>query len=281
MPGDNENAFPIQAAAIDRVAVRLPPFWAPDPEMWFSQIENQFALAGITSDETKFSYVAGNMDAKYATEVRDILTRPPPVGKYEKLKAELIRRLSASQEQKTRRLLEHEEMGDRKPSQFLRHLQGLAGTAVPDGIVRSLWFGRLPASMQAILTTQANADLEAVAELADAIAEANPRFQVAEASAGTGRLEALVEQLTVNMAAMQASITSWSTTLRQEIAAAATSRDPGDGQPRRSRSRSRNRSRQRSSSRSGECWYHSRFGSKATKCTIPCSYKPENDQGSR
>ena len=76
--------------------------------MWFAQVETQFALAGITTEDTKFNYVAGNLDSKYAIEIRDILTSPPENVKYTKLKSELIRRLSAAQDQKTRRLLEHE-----------------------------------------------------------------------------------------------------------------------------------------------------------------------------
>jgi hypothetical protein len=43
-----------QPAEIFRVAVRLPPFWAERPVVWFSQPEVQFSLAGISSERTKF-----------------------------------------------------------------------------------------------------------------------------------------------------------------------------------------------------------------------------------
>lgn len=39
---------------------------------------------------------------------------PPAEGAYETLKSELVKRLSLSQEHKTRRLLEREEIGDRR-----------------------------------------------------------------------------------------------------------------------------------------------------------------------
>jgi hypothetical protein len=39
---------------ISRVAVRLPPFWAERPAVWFSQAEEQFTLAGISTEQTKF-----------------------------------------------------------------------------------------------------------------------------------------------------------------------------------------------------------------------------------
>ncbi|CAG9835473.1 unnamed protein product [Diabrotica balteata] len=131
-------------------------------------MENQFALANITSDATKFNYIVVNLESAYISEVRDIIVSSLATDRYVKLKIELIKRLSASQ-QKIKRLLEHEELGDRRPSQFLLHLQSLAGRTVPDSIIRSLWLDRLPSSIQAILAIQSNADLDTVAELADTV----------------------------------------------------------------------------------------------------------------
>lgn len=259
---DQANANRQQA--IERVAVRIPPFWAADPETWFVQVENQFIISGIVSEDTRFSYVAANLDCKYAMEVRDVLSRPPETNKYTYLKNELIKRLSSSQEQKTKRLLEHEEIGDRKPSQFLRHLQNLAGSVVPDNIVRSLWVSRLPISMQAILATQANASLTSVADLADAVAETTARPQVHEAADGGLTTRALLEQLSA------------------QIAALTTNHRPSRSNGYRQRSRSRSKSRQQGAGKdSNLCWYHSIFGAKARKCNQPCAFSSENDQGNR
>lgn len=265
--------------SVDKIAVKIPPFWPSDPELWFAQIENQFILAGITSDETKFNYISGHLDAKYAMEVRDILTKPPATEKYLKLKTELIHRLSASQDQKTRQLLEHEEIGDRKPTQFLRHLRALAGTVVPDSVLKPLWLTRLPASTQAILATQQNSDLDALAVLADAVLAANPRPQVAETAVSTSTLEAMMEKLTILVTSKIGEVAN---TLRQEMAEIKVTQRHHSC---RDRSRSRSQPRTRSSSRhqDGVCWYHSRFGDQASKCTKPCNYKSEsgNELGSR
>ncbi|KYN36157.1 hypothetical protein ALC56_09493 [Trachymyrmex septentrionalis] len=168
------------AASIDRVATKIPPFWARNPELWFRQVESQFALSGITNDDTKFHYVTGNLDARYAEDVRDILVDPPETGKYQLLKTELIRRLGTSQEKKTRQLFEQEEMGDRKPSQFLRHLRGLAGTAVLDELLKTIWLGRIPASMRTtgglVLTRRdANRRATSVRETIRAVANGGKR----------------------------------------------------------------------------------------------------------
>ncbi|XP_078043788.1 uncharacterized protein LOC144473621 [Augochlora pura] len=151
-----------------------------------SRVERSFEASGITTEATKFGYVLGTLNPVYAAEVRDVIMNPPNTGQYQRLKTELIRRLISSQEQKTRRLLESEEMGDRKPSQFLRHLRGLAGNNVSDSILRTLWMSRLPSGMQVILATQKDTEMDKVVDLADAIAETmGPRIQVAEASAFT------------------------------------------------------------------------------------------------
>jgi hypothetical protein len=120
-------------AAIYRVAVRLPQFWPERPTLWFAQAEAQFELAGITSERTKYSHVISHLDHRYAAEVEDIITSPPERDQYTTLKTELVTRLSVSRDQRVRQLLMHEEMGDRKPSQFLWHLKSLA----PDDFLRS------------------------------------------------------------------------------------------------------------------------------------------------
>ncbi|KAJ8982168.1 hypothetical protein NQ317_013953 [Molorchus minor] len=75
-------------------------------------------------------------------------------------------------------------MGDRRPSQFLRHLRGLVGTAVTDTILRSLWMSRLPNHAQAILAMDDDVGLDKVALKADKIVETmrQQQPQAAEAS---------------------------------------------------------------------------------------------------
>lgn len=293
MPDTNDSHLLLESF-VDRVAVRIPEFCPSDPEMWFSMVERSFDAAGITTEKTKFGYVLGALHPRYATEVRDIIMNPPDTEPYQRLKTEYIRRLSSSQEQKTRRLLEHEEIGDRKPSQFLRHLRELAGTSMDDNILRTLWVGRLPTSMQIILATQKDVELEKVAELADTIAESlSPRAQVNEAAAHSApstsaawdsNLESL---LNLKMAQLAVTLRQEISAIRQEFVSE--ERPSRQGWPRRPRSgtRRRGRSLSRSMERSaeayqGECWYHRRFGHDARRCLQPCSWTSQgNDLGNR
>lgn len=257
--------------SVDRVAVRLPQFWPDDPEVWFAQVEAQFEVAGIKTDATKYFQIIRELDHKTAREVRDILTNPPRTGKYEKLKTELINRLSISHENRKRQLLTHEELGDRTPSQFLRHLRALALGGVSDDFLRTMWSSRLPTQVQAIIASQKSASLEDIAILADQIMEVAPGpSQVASASAST--FEDMFRRL-------EQSITSRiQNELSQQIAQLNLN---GNGRRSRfhdrSRSRSRSKSRGRSQSRKpGMCWYHSIFSDNARKCTPPCNFKAEN-----
>jgi hypothetical protein len=67
-----------------------------------------------------------------------------------------------------------EEMGDRKPSQFLRHHSSLAPD-MQDDFLHSIWSGRLPPNVQAILAGQPEGDMEDMASCADRITEAAPQ----------------------------------------------------------------------------------------------------------
>jgi hypothetical protein len=74
---------------INRVGIRVPPFWHEKPAVWFAQLEGQFALSNFTQDATKFYYVISQLENKYAAEVEDVITNPPPTGHYDRIKAEL------------------------------------------------------------------------------------------------------------------------------------------------------------------------------------------------
>jgi hypothetical protein len=88
-------------------------------------------------------------------EVEDVITNLPPTSRYDRIKAELIRRLSLSKEKHIRQSLMHEEMGDQRLIQFLHHLWTLAGPSVPADFLCTLWTNRLPPNIQAITATQA------------------------------------------------------------------------------------------------------------------------------
>ncbi|KAH7949055.1 hypothetical protein HPB49_004539 [Dermacentor silvarum] len=82
------------APAIFAVDVKLPPFLTADSELWFLQVESQFAARRITTDRTKYHHVVGSLEPTTASEVRDLLVAPPEVNAYTTLKQLLIIRLT-------------------------------------------------------------------------------------------------------------------------------------------------------------------------------------------
>ncbi|CAD7081859.1 unnamed protein product [Hermetia illucens] len=156
----------------------LPQFIPREPQVWFAVSEQVFQTHKIICESERYNIAVAALDPKHALEVKDIILKPPAEKPYTAFKEALIARLGSSQEQQLRQLLEREAIGDRKPSQFLRHLQHLAGSAVGDDFVRTLWMSRMPASMQGILTTQKNESLVKQAELADAIGDATSSAQL-------------------------------------------------------------------------------------------------------
>lgn len=245
-----------------RVGIRIPPFWPEEPAVWFAQIEGQFSISNIFSDSTKFYYVVGQLEPQYASEVKDIILNPPETGKYDKLKSELIKRLSASQERKLQQLLTHEELGDRKPSQCMRHLQNLAGPTVPEHLIRQIWSNRLPTNIQTIIVSQTDSCLESVAALADKIHDiAMPAYQVASTSTA-GSVSAL-EVMSRKVDELTKQVQSLSTTSHRSRSI-----------PRMGAKRFRSRSRsQKRPDDHPHCWYHFQFGARARKCREPCTFK--------
>lgn len=269
-----DKKIAIDEERVNRIVLRVPPFWPEEPELWFAQLESQCELAGITEESSKYAYTLAKLEPKHAKEIKDIITKKLPAAeKYEAVKKALIQRLTVSQEQRTRQLLEHEELGDRKPSQFLRHLSTLAGAAIPEDLLRTLWLGRLPTQMQTILATRTQDNLEDVAEQADRIHEVGNKAVVLATALppATSTMEAQIEALRTQVAALTTQMTKMAKQTRR-------------GRERyreRSRTRERSKSRTKKPVQEGICYYHRRFGKEAQKCTTPCTFKAENEEGSR
>ncbi len=110
-------------AALATVSVKLPPFWPSDPEVWFAQVEAYFTTRRITAQQrTRFDHVVAALSPEVATEIRDLILRPPADQPYMVLREQLIKRTAASEQRRLQQHFHAEELGDCKPSQLLRRM---------------------------------------------------------------------------------------------------------------------------------------------------------------
>ncbi|XP_050479724.1 uncharacterized protein LOC126868408 [Bombus huntii] len=138
---------------------------------WFALLERQFEAALITEDNIKYVTLAKCLNGQQLQDVEDLMMNPPEIGRYEKLKHALIRILSDTDATRIKKLVESEEMGDRKPSQFYQHLKKLSSLSTPDDFTLTLWRNRLPARIRRILAVVDDSDPGRLLRQADLIAE--------------------------------------------------------------------------------------------------------------
>ena len=239
---------------VNRIAVKVPPFWAERPELWFSQIEAQFEVSAIITDATKYNTVVAAIESNVLAQIADAILHPPAVDKYGNLKRCIIERFSESEHVKIQKLISDVDLGDRRPIQLLSELRVLAENKVTDEWLKSLWLQRLPPQARAILQVS-NADLNELAKLADKVIEVGGYNKIAAVAVANSA----EDDICMRLSRLEK---RFDDLLR-----------PEGGNVRR---RSLNRRSSRAPSPDGEvCWFHRVFGNRARKCRQPCMYSAD------
>lgn len=220
-------------AHADAVAVKLPSFWTSSPTAWFAQAEAQFAIRGITQDDTKYYYVVAALDNETATRAIPIISSPPEINKYISLKSFLISAYDLSDEERASALFTQQGLGDFKPSELMDRMLSLLGTHKPCFLFKHLYMQQLP---HFVRMTLANSKIEDFRQLA---LEADKIYS-------TGRNQYSAVDL-VN--------------------------DVRTGQQRHNKPASTSGSSQEKVRPTPPvCWYHNKYGTKAQKCVPPCKH---------
>ncbi|XP_070132583.1 uncharacterized protein [Drosophila bipectinata] len=210
-------------------------------KLWLSQIEAQFVLAGITSDETKFNTILASIEAPVLARIADAIVNQPRTVKYENLKSCILERFCESEQKKIQKLISETDLGDKRPTQLLNELNALAANKVQESFLKALWLQRLPTQVQAILQAS-DASLANLAKLADKVMEVGDFHQVRTIDAKSAPTSSAVSDDRLDR-------------IEQQINALF---------------------RNRSGETAGDmCWYHSKFGNAAKKCRQPCSFASE------
>ncbi|XP_043511720.1 uncharacterized protein LOC122529545 [Frieseomelitta varia] len=254
------NSKRLEMATRGTTQFYAPLFWPEKPDLWFKQLDIHFDANDVRSDQAKFSFALAHMDASNAGEIADIISCPPEYDRYETLRTEMVRRLNAIRRNQLQGLFEQEEMGDRTPSQFLRHMRTLAGEAATDEFLKTKWLNRLPPAVRTIVSTL-YVPLDQLAVAADRIQETIPTIVASNARhPEMDQLNRKLDDLRKQMAELVKTF------------ARATART-------RSRSRSKSRRRRsKSPAAKDHCWYHKTFGDRSTKCRSPCNFNLGNGE---
>lgn len=241
---------------ISRVAFRAPPFWDANPELWFAQIESQFKLSGIVTDETKFHSVIAALDMKALSYISDLIHNPPTSDLYNSIKTRLLNYFSQSESSKIRILLQELQLGDKRPSQLLLEMKNLANKHFTDDVLKTMWLQRLSPETQQILSA-CNETLDGLAKIADKINEVSSRAAVNAFSQENLSLQSLKDEIS---------------NLSAEVKRLSRAKFRNENNRNRRRSFSRGKINKNSENKHF-CWYHQRFAQKAHKCIKPCSFQ--------
>lgn len=254
-----------EVAKITAVQIKVPPFWKINPALWFCQLEAQFQTSRTTSDKSKYFAVVGAIETSILNQVSDLVLNPPDTNMYGTLKARLLDVFADSEQSRLKKLLGEIELADQKPSFLLREMRNLAGTSITAELLKTLWLQRLPTNIQQILSISTE-EVDRLAVMADKIFETTNHSEIHKISSRSndGNLELKVEELSKQISELQSRFS------RKHL-------DDKKSFKTRSRSRSQtpaSRTLNQTKDAGRLCWYHSRWGVKATKCIGECNFNP-------
>ncbi|XP_026476414.1 uncharacterized protein LOC113382069 [Ctenocephalides felis] len=228
-------------------------------------------LEKIRSDDTKYTAVLKALDFETLRLIQDVLRNPPMTGKYEYIKSTILSRMSESRGKQIDKLLKNLTLGEKKPSQLLREMLNLAKGEVSEDIIIKLWSERLPHHIRPQLIVSRHLGPEALAEVADILVDhCSPTSHVMSTTHKSSVEQRLDRHETLLMSCVQK--------IKELRAMLNTEREKNDQQEsqlnnsrsrseqlNQSSSRSGSRHRSRTPSRGSVCYYHYRYGEKATK----------------
>lgn len=258
MEGEKE-AKQNETSEVHKVSIKIPPFWIDRPEIWFYQVEAQFRINGIVSEETQFNYLVSQLEPKFVENIWDIIKNDSKV-KYTDSKTRLLELFKESESTRIKRLITGIELGTMKPSQLLQKLKAVATSDVSENLIKTIWLEKLPDSMKNIVLVS-DAELSKLAVMADKIADmSTPNETYSVTTAENNSNAELLAKIKV---------------LEQQIASMAVRNSRSYSRENYRGNRNRSNSRKRFNPNGKYCFFHHRFGKKCLpeKCIQPCSWK--------
>lgn len=266
----------------------FPEYCRREPQFFFAQAERIFHVNGIADENQKFTSIITAIPQNILLEVSHLIYNPDSSRPYSKLKNALIQANAVSDVQKITNLLENEQMGDRKPTSFLRHIKsffGINAPAVEQTVIRPLFLSRLPKSIAHIVAMLDDSEsLDSIAEKADRIYDTygptrdtisgirTPAFSSSNSEfKDTGllfkELSSIKEELRSLRVTQEVILNELSDIKKLDKTNPVSPKKSGPFQAPKNSDSAWN---------SNLCYYHARFGPSASKCVSPCSWVKTN-----
>lgn len=286
----NQNDNQVEGLQISAHQLKLPPFWNSSPEAWFIVAEAQFRASNLTNENRRYTPLLTTLPPEVIHQVRDLIQNPPDETRlYSVFKEKFLQRLTPNEEQRIANLLYHAEIGDRKPSEFYRHLEHLAGQSNEIGrkTIRKLFINRLPKSIGRSLILLENQQISDQIEIADKLWEVEnsqiPKFPSINSASSPNQTSpsasqsnvvdlSEIQKLNKEISELKLAIKNITTGDIEEIKRPSRNFSRGRRSYSRSRSKSKEWNSSPSTTKKNLCWYHEKFGDKAIKCYRPCKF---------
>jgi hypothetical protein len=277
----------------DRVSVKLPPLWVNNIELWFLQVEAQFDLANIVSEETKYAHLVSKLEQCHIEQLADILLLPASRTKYNRLKNAIMQRMGCPLDKKREKLFSSSILGDKNPSTLLREMKTLAiGLDIDEKTLKYLWTQQMPKNIQAHLSVTDN-ELDNLAEIADKLMlvyNTNNGVATVNTNKNNSDLEQTVKKLLYKVDNLTNKLNSQNNGNYNKFNNNNSHFNKGNynkfnnnSQYNKNQKTFNNFNKNNSNSNKQQhdkthsynkqiCFYHQKFGNKSRKCVTPCEF---------
>src|SRR5215469_4856636 len=278
----------------------IPAFQDSNVPLWFRQLEHSFHDS--TDQLSRYNATITAIPFTLLTRIEDELSKAEDTSTpYDYIKRVIINATSASPHDRLTAILSQQNLGDRKPTDFLQHLLSLLSpgqATLEESLIRPLFLQKLPSQVQTVLSSlPLSTPLKEIAAAADRMLQVLP-LPTINSVTSTSTSFPLSTTLPITSSATVPHSSEFRVThlerevqdLRHEIRQLSTqighlqlqlqyrSRSPSPSRSyiHRSPSRAHSPSPAPHSISNGWCYYHQRFQHRALKCNPPCSFQQGN-----
>lgn len=290
-PGTGNSGTP--TTVIQQVIhhIPLPPFEQNDVKLWLQMVQSRLDAYGVPQKDY-FKRIRADMPKQIAQRAPDLMLPTKENDTFEFFEKTIVEIFARKRNEEIAELLDKVTLGDRTPVEVMEYMIKLAGTEIAPSVVSSrflkLYNEYINTTVKIWGLDESIKDSAGLKKLAEAVQRAykNPGMISAVANSPkqkeNKKVEDKLDEIVERLGKLEAKVANASGNAqgnqkkRQNNQNGKQSQDRGRSKSRgggnyRNRSQSKpNNQTQKNEEKSGLCYYHRRFGDKATRCTMPC-----------